>query len=149
MKVARIFNTYGPRMNPDDGRVVSNFIVQALRGDRFTVYGDGRRPGVFCYVDDLIDGIVRLMESPREITGPVNMGNPREFTIRDLAEAVIKLARGPSRLVFKPLPEDDPRQRQPDITLARETIGWEPRIELEAGLEKTVDYFRKFLRQRQ
>ena len=149
IKVVRIFNTYGPRMHPNDGRVVSNFVVQALRGEDITIYGDGTQTRSFCYVDDLIDGIVRLMESPREITGPVNMGNPREFTIRDLAEAVIKLARGPSRLVFKPLPEDDPRQRQPDITLARETIGWEPRIELEAGLEKTVDYFRKLLRQRQ
>lgn len=147
IKVARIFNTYGPRMHPNDGRVVSNFIVQALRGDDITIYGDGSQTRSFCYVDDLIDGFVRLMESPKEITGPINMGNPREFTIRELAEAVLRSVGGPSKLVFRPLPQDDPKQRQPNIALAREVLGWQPRIGLEVGLERTVDYFRKLLQQ--
>jgi Nucleoside-diphosphate-sugar epimerases len=144
IKVARIFNTYGPRMHPNDGRVISNFIVQALRGDDITIYGDGSQTRSFCYVDDLIEGFVRLMASPKEITGPINMGNPGEFTIRELAETVLKMVGGKSRLVTKPLPQDDPKQRQPDITLAKSTLGWEPQVELEAGLEKTIAYFREF-----
>ncbi len=145
IKVVRIFNTYGPRMHPNDGRVVSNFIVQALRGDDITIYGDGLQTRSFCYVDDLIEGFVRMMGSPKDVTGPINMGNPVEFTIRELAETVLKMVGGKSKLVFKPLPQDDPKQRQPNITLARETLGWEPRVRLEAGLEKTVGYFRNFL----
>src|SRR4029077_3037748 len=142
---ARIFNTYGPRMHPNDGRVVSNFIVQALRGEDITIYGDGAQTRSFCYVDDLIEGIVRLMESPKEFTGPVNIGNPQEFTIKKLAETVLEMVGGTSALVLKPLPEDDPRQRQPDITVAGEKLGWEPRVDLQSGLEKTIAYFRKSL----
>ena len=145
IKVVRIFNTYGPRMHPNDGRVVSNFIVQALRGEDITIYGDGSQTRSFCYVDDLIDGFVRLMESPKEVAGPINIGNPREFTIKELAETVLNLIGGRSRLVFKPLPQDDPKQRRPDISLARKVLGWEPRIELQAGLEKTIAYFRNSL----
>jgi UDP-glucuronate decarboxylase len=145
IKMVRIFNTYGPRMHPNDGRVVSNFIVQALRGEAITIYGDGSQSRSFCYVDDLIEGFVRLMASPKEVTGPINMGNPIEFTIRELAEMVLKMIGGKSQLVLKPLPQDDPRQRQPDITLAKGTLGWEPQVKLEAGLVKTIDYFRKFL----
>ncbi|MBU2582647.1 MAG: SDR family oxidoreductase [Alphaproteobacteria bacterium] len=145
IKVVRIFNTYGPRMHPNDGRVVSNFIVQALRGDDITIYGDGQQSRSFCYVDDLIEGIMRMMASPPGFTGPVNMGNPGEFTIRRLAETVLSLVGGPSKLVYKSLPHDDPQQRQPDIGLARQQFGWEPRIPLQQGLEKTVAYFRKFL----
>lgn len=145
IKVVRIFNTYGPRMHPNDGRVVSNFIVQALRGEDITIYGDGSQTRSFCYVDDLIDGFVRLMASPKEITGPINMGNPGEFTIRELAETVLKMVGGKSKLVMMPLPQDDPKQRQPDITLAKEILGWEPKIKLEEGLVKTIDYFRRFL----
>ena len=145
IKVVRIFNTYGPRMHPNDGRVVSNFIVQALRGEDITIYGDGSQTRCFCYADDLIEGLVRMMATPREVTGPINMGNPIEFTIKELAEIVLKMVGGKSKLVFKPLPQDDPKQRQPDITVARETLGWEPQVKLEAGLEKTVDYFRTFL----
>lgn len=145
IKVVRIFNTYGPSMHPKDGRVVSNFIVQALRGEDITIYGDGSQTRSFCYVDDLIEGFVRMMASPKKVTGPVNMGNPSEFTIKELAETVLKMVGGKSKLVFKPLPQDDPKQRQPDITLAKETLGWEPQVKLEAGLEKTIDYFRKFL----
>ena len=145
IKVVRIFNTYGPRMHPNDGRVVSNFIVQSLRGDDITIYGDGSQTRSFCYVDDLIEGFVRMMASPNGVTGPINMGNPVEFTIRELAETVLKMVGGRSKVVFKPLPQDDPKQRQPNIALAKETLGWEPRVRLEAGLEKTVDYFRKFL----
>jgi len=145
IKVVRIFNTYGPRMHPNDGRVVSNFIVQALRGEAITIYGDGSQSRSFCYVDDLIEGFVRLMASPKEVTGPINMGNPIEFTIRELAEMVLKMIGGKSQLVLKPLPQDDPRQRQPDITLAKATLGWEPQVKLEAGLVETIDYFRKFL----
>jgi UDP-glucuronate decarboxylase len=142
IKVVRIFNTYGPRMHPNDGRVVSNFIVQALRGEDITIYGDGAQTRSFCYVDDLIEGFVRMMASSAEVTGPINMGNPVEFTIRELAETVLRMVGGSSRLVLKPLPQDDPRQRQPDITLARTTLDWAPRIQLEAGLTKTINYFR-------
>ncbi len=145
IKVVRIFNTYGPRMHPNDGRVVSNFIVQALRGDDITIYGDGSQTRSFCYADDLIEGFVRMMASPGDVTGPFNMGNPVEFTIRELAEAVLTMVGGPSKLVFKPLPQDDPRQRQPDITLARQNLGWEPKVMLQQGLEKTVDYFKTLL----
>jgi UDP-glucuronate decarboxylase len=145
IKVARIFNTYGPRMHPNDGRVVSNFVVQALRGEDITLYGDGSQTRSFCYVDDLIEGFVRLMDTPKEVTGPVNMGNPAEFTILELAETILKLVGGKSRLVLMPLPQDDPRQRQPDITLARKMLGWEPQIKLEEGLARTIDYFRFFL----
>jgi UDP-glucuronate decarboxylase len=140
IRVMRIFNTYGPRMHPDDGRVVSNFIVQALRGQDITVYGDGSQTRSFCYVDDLLDGMERLMEHPT-LLGPVNIGNPNEFTIRRLAEIVIDLTGSKSRIVEKPLPGDDPRQRQPDIGLARRELGWEPRIELREGLQKTIAYF--------
>lgn len=145
IKVARIFNTYGPRMHPNDGRVVSNFIVQALRGEDITVYGDGSQTRSFCYVDDLIEGLVRLMGSPKEVTGPVNIGNPGEFTIRELAETVLRKVGGRSRLVMKPLPQDDPRQRRPDIALAKSALGWEPTIGLDEGLDRTIDYFRHFL----
>ncbi|OGR34256.1 MAG: NAD-dependent dehydratase [Desulfuromonadales bacterium GWD2_61_12] len=142
IKVARIFNTYGPRMHPNDGRVVSNFIVQALRGEAITLYGDGRQTRSFCYVDDLVEGLMRLMATPAAVTGPMNLGNPVEFTIRQLAEAVIALTGSSSSLVFQPLPSDDPSQRQPDITLARQTLGWEPTVALEEGLRRTIAYFR-------
>ncbi|MES9934801.1 MAG: UDP-glucuronic acid decarboxylase family protein [Sedimenticola sp.] len=145
IKVARIFNTYGPRMHPNDGRVVSNFIVQALSGDPITIYGDGNQTRSFCYVDDLIEGFVRLMGSPDEFTGPVNLGNPGEFTIRELAEKVIEMTNSKSELVFKELPHDDPRQRQPDISLAKRELGWEPLKKLEEGLEKTIPYFDQFV----
>ena len=145
IKVARIFNTYGPRMHPNDGRVVSNFIVQALRNEPITVFGDGAQTRSFCYVDDLIDGVLRLMGTPDEFTGPVNLGNPREFTIRQLAETIIGLTGSSSRLVFKPLPEDDPRQRQPDISLAKKQLAWEPKISLDQGLTRTIEYFRAAL----
>ena len=143
IKVVRIFNTYGPRMHPNDGRVVSNFIVQALQNEDITIYGDGSQTRSFCYVDDLIDGMVRLMETPDEFTGPINIGNPREFTIRQLAEHVLRLTQSKSRLVFKDLPVDDPRQRQPDIALAKEILGWSPSVELAEGLERTIRYFRE------
>lgn len=146
IKVARIFNTYGPRMHPNDGRVVSNFIVQALKGEDITVFGDGSQTRSFCYVDDLIEGIVGLMNSPDGFTGPVNLGNPAEFSIFELAEKVIKLTRSNSATVFKPLPSDDPTQRQPDISLARKYLDWEPKIKLDEGLKKTVDYFDNLLR---
>ncbi len=145
IKVARIFNTYGPRMHPNDGRVVSNFIVQALQGKPITIYGDGTQTRSFCYVSDLIDGLVRLMDSPAEFTGPVNLGNPGEFTIRELAETVLRLTGSRSPLEFRPLPENDPRQRQPDITLAREKLGWEPKVPLEEGLKETIAYFQRAL----
>jgi UDP-glucuronate decarboxylase len=145
IKVARIFNTYGPRMNPQDGRVVSNFIVQALKGADITIYGDGSQTRSFCYVDDLIRGIIGLMDSPDGFTGPVNLGNPDEFTILELAEEVLRVTGSRSKLVRKPLPVDDPRQRCPDITLARETLGWEPKIKLREGLERTVAYFEQEL----
>ncbi len=141
IKVARIFNTYGPRMHPNDGRVVSNFIVQALRNEPITIYGEGAQTRSFCYVDDLIEGFLRLMATPKEITGPINIGNPGEFTIRELAERVIALTGSQSKLEFRPLPADDPTQRQPDISLARKTLGWEPKIALEEGLKKTITYF--------
>ena len=142
IKVARIFNTYGPRMHPNDGRVVSNFIVQALRGEDITLYGDGSQTRSFCYVDDLIDVIVAFMGSDREFTGPVNIGNPGEFTIRELAEAVIELTGAKTKLVMRPLPSDDPKQRRPDIALARDKLGWEPKIALRQGLERMIAYFR-------
>lgn len=146
IKVARFFNTYGPRMHVNDGRVVSNFIVQALKGEDITLYGDGSQTRSFCYVDDLIEACVRLMGTPDAITGPMNLGNPGEFTIRQLAEKVIDLTGTSSKLVFKPLPADDPRQRQPDISFARKELGWEPTIVLEDGLKKTIAYFDEFLR---
>ena len=145
IKVVRIFNTYGPRMHPNDGRVVSNFIVQALRGDDITVYGDGSQSRSFCYVDDMIDGFVRMMDTEPGFYGPVNMGNPDEFTMLELAENVLRLVGSRSKLTFKPLPMDDPRQRQPDITLAKEKLGWEPKVRLEDGLKETIAYFRKIL----
>jgi UDP-glucuronate decarboxylase len=141
VKVARIFNTYGPRMHPADGRVVSNFIVQALRGEAITLYGDGSQTRSFCYYDDLIDGFLRMMATPEGVVGPVNLGNPNEFTIRDLAEQVIDLTGSSSTLAFRPLPQDDPAQRQPDITRARELLGWEPRVQLREGLAQTIVYF--------
>jgi len=143
IKVARIFNTYGPRMHPNDGRVISNFIVQALKGEPITIYGDGSQTRSFCYVDDMIDGFVALMATPAGFTGPVNLGNPVEFTIRELAEKVIAITGSKSRIEFKPLPADDPRQRQPDIGLARSKLGWEPRVGLDAGLRLTVAFFRR------
>jgi len=141
IKVVRIFNTYGPRMHPNDGRVVSNFIMQALKGEDITVYGDGTQTRSFCYVDDLVEAVVRTMNTPDEFTGPINIGNPREFTMLELAEFVLKLTRSNSKLVFNPLPSDDPKQRQPDITLAKEVLGWSPTTQLEQGLERTVRYF--------
>ena len=145
IKVARIFNTYGPRMRPDDGRVVSNFIVQALQNQPITVYGEGNQTRSFCYVDDLIDGLVRLMESPEEVTGPINIGNPVEFTMIELAEMVIALTGSASRIEHMPLPQDDPRQRQPNITAARENLGWQPVVPLKEGLTKTIAYFDQLL----
>ena len=144
IKVARIFNTYGPRMHPNDGRVVSNFIMQALRGEPITIFGDGSQTRAFCYVDDLIEGFVRLMAAPDEVTGPVNLGNPSEMTVRDLAERVIRLTGSRSKLAFKPLPVNDPTQRCPDIAKARDILGWEPKVDLETGLKRTIDYFRRF-----
>jgi UDP-glucuronate decarboxylase len=145
IKVVRIFNTYGPRMHPNDGRVVSNFIVQALRGDDITIYGEGLQTRSFCYVDDLIDGFIRMMASPVDFLGPVNMGNPGEFTMIELAETVLRLTDSSSKLRFMPLPKDDPRQRQPDISLACEKLGWAPRIQLEVGLIRTIEYFREMI----
>ncbi|MFN4129271.1 MAG: UDP-glucuronic acid decarboxylase family protein [Paracoccaceae bacterium] len=141
IRVARIFNTYGPRMQPNDGRVVSNFIVQALRGEPLTLYGNGLQTRSFCYVTDLVDGIVRLMDAPDEVTGPVNLGNPVEFTVRELAELVIELTGSRSRPVFKPLPQDDPKQRKPDISTAMAALDWQPRVPLRQGLQLTIDYF--------
>lgn len=146
IKVARIFNTYGPRMHPNDGRVVSNFIVQALKGEDITIYGDGAQTRSFCYVDDLIEAFVRLMASPADFTGPVNTGNPGEFTIRELAEIVIDMVGSKSKLTLKPLPSDDPMQRKPDITLAKEKLGWEPQVKLQDGLKKTIEYFDDLLK---
>jgi UDP-glucuronate decarboxylase len=146
IKVVRIFNTYGPRMHPEDGRVVSNFIVQALRGHEITIYGEGTQTRSFCYVDDLIEAIVRMMDTPSDVTGPINIGNPREFTIRELAELVIDLAGTKSKIRFEPLPSDDPRQRQPDITMAKTTLKWEPKTQLREGLSKTIAYFDNILR---
>ena len=143
IKVARIFNTYGPKMHPNDGRVVSNFIMQALQGEPITVYGDGSQTRSFCYVDDLIEGFIRFMKSSDDFTGPVNLGNPDEFTILELAEKVIKLTRSRSKIIYKPLPCDDPIQRQPNIKLARNKFKWEPKVKLEDGLKETIKYFRK------
>ncbi|CDX44476.1 NAD-dependent epimerase/dehydratase [Mesorhizobium sp. ORS 3359] len=142
IKVVRIFNTYGPRMHPSDGRVVSNFIVQALRNDPITIYGDGSHTRSFCYVDDLVDGMARMMATPDDFVGPVNIGNPTEVTILELAELVLGIVGGKSKIEFKPLPEDDPQQRQPDIGLARSALDWSPRVALEDGLGETVRYFR-------
>jgi len=141
-KIVRIFNTYGPRMAMNDGRVVSNLIVQALRGEDLTVYGDGSQTRSFCYVDDLIEGMIRTMETPEDFAGPVNLGNPEEFTIRSLAEMVIRMTGSRSRIASRPLPQDDPTQRRPDITLAKGKLGWEPKVRLEEGLAKTITYFR-------
>ena len=145
IRIARIFNTYGPNMHPNDGRVVSNFIVQALKGEAITVYGDGGQTRSFCYVDDLVEGLIRLMAAPDGVTGPINLGNPEEFTIKELAEQVIAATGAQSELTFKPLPEDDPMQRCPDISLAKETLDWIPGIPLAAGLEKTIAYFKGVL----
>ena len=146
IKVARIFNTYGPNMHPYDGRVVSNFIVQALQDKPITIYGDGAQSRSFCYVDDLIEAFVRLMDTEDDFTGPINLGNPNEFTIKELAEKIITLTGSRSKLTFKPLPVDDPIQRQPNITLAKEKLGWEPKIELEQGLKSTIIYFEELLK---
>lgn len=146
IKVARIFNTYGPRMHPNDGRVVSNFIVQALRGEDITLYGDGQQTRSFCYVDDLVDGLIRLMESRNDVTGPINLGNPGEFSIRELAEQVLDLTGSSSNLINKPLPQDDPRQRQPDISRAKAQLNWGPTVELREGLTKTISYFDDLLK---
>jgi len=144
IRVVRIFNTYGPRMLPNDGRVVSNFIVQALRGEGLTIYGEGRQTRSFCYVDDLIEGFVRFMDQT-EIVGPMNLGNPGEFTMLELAELVLRKVGGPSRITHKPLPSDDPKQRKPDISVAKKYLGWEPKIPLEEGIERTIEHFRKAL----
>ena len=145
IKVARIFNTYGPNMHPNDGRVVSNFIMQALRNEPITIFGDGSQTRSFCYVSDLVDGLVRLMGSPPEIVGPMNLGNPREFTMRSLAEQVVSLTGSTSPVVMRPLPPDDPRQRKPDISKAQGILGWSPTVQLEAGLARTIEYFRSFV----
>ena len=145
IKVARIFNTYGSNMHPNDGRVVSNFIVQALQGKPITIYGDGSQSRSFCYVDDMIEFFVRLMGSPDDFIGPVNTGNPCEFTIKELAEKIISMTNSKSEMIHEPLPSDDPIQRKPDITLAQKKLGWEPKIQLEEGLRKTIPYFKKFI----
>ncbi|MEM7329323.1 MAG: UDP-glucuronic acid decarboxylase family protein [Pseudomonadota bacterium] len=147
IKVARIFNTYGPRMHPNDGRVVSNFVMQALRGQDITLYGDGQQTRSFCYVDDLVEGLIRLMESPDGVTGPINLGNPGEFTIKQLAEHVIDLTGSSSKMIHQALPQDDPKQRQPDIALAKRELGWVPAISLREGLTKTIAYFDDLLKQ--
>ena len=146
IKVIRIFNTYGPRMHPNDGRVVSNFVVQAIKNKPITVYGDGNQTRSFCYVDDLVDGIIRMMNSPDDFTGPVNLGNPEEYRIIDLAEKIIDLTNSKSKIVFKPLPQDDPRRRRPDITLAKEKLNWEPTTKVEEGLKRTIEYFEDLLK---
>jgi len=145
IKVVRIFNTYGPRMHPRDGRVVSNFIVQALRGEDITIYGDGSQTRSFCYVNDLLEAMVRAMNTGSDFTGPVNIGNPTEFTMLELAELVLKLTKSKSRIVNQPLPQDDPKQRKPDIGLAKEALGWEPKVNLEDGLRETISYFKKVI----
>jgi UDP-glucuronate decarboxylase len=147
IKVVRIFNTYGPRMHPNDGRVVSNFIVQALKNEPITVYGDGTQTRSFCYVDDMVEGIIKMMNSPDDFTGPVNFGNPEEYRIIDLAQKIIDLTGSRSKIVFKPLPQDDPKRRRPEITLAKEKLGWQPKTPLEEGLKKTIEYFEKLLRE--
>ncbi|MDA2919660.1 SDR family oxidoreductase [Desulfobacterota bacterium AH_259_B03_O07] len=141
IKVGRIFNTYGPRMHPNDGRVVSNFIIQALKGEDITIYGDGSQTRSFCYVDDMVDGIIKMMNTTKGFTGPVNLGNPNEISILDLAKLIIDLVGSKSKIIFKPLPQDDPKRRCPDITLAREKLGWEPTVDLKTGLKRTVEYF--------
>lgn len=146
IKVARIFNTYGPRMHPEDGRVVSNFIVQALRGEPITVYGEGIQTRSFCYVDDLVDGLIRLMDSSDEVTGPINFGNPQEFTIAELAQIILEAVGSSAQIAHLPLPQDDPTQRRPDISLAKDVLGWSPTVDLTAGLSKTIDYFRELLK---
>ena len=148
IKVVRIFNTYGPRMHPNDGRVVSNFIVQALRGEPITLYGDGSQTRAFCFVSDLVDGFIRMMGTSDEVTGPVNMGNPHEIPVRELAERIIGLTGSDSEIVFRPLPQDDPTQRCPDISLARRLLKWEPRVKLEDGLQRTIGYFAQLLAER-
>ena len=148
IKVARIFNTYGPRMHPNDGRVVSNFIVQALQGQDITLYGDGSQTRAFCYVDDLVDGLVRLMATDDAMTGPVNLGNPHEISVRELAERVVRLTGSRSSIMQRPLPADDPVQRCPDIAMARQVLGWEPQVALEDGLGRTVEYFRRMVGER-
>lgn len=145
IKVARIFNTYGPRMHPNDGRVVSNFVVQALKGEDITIYGEGQQTRSFCYVDDLVDGFMRLMATSDDVTGPINLGNPNEFTIRQLAERVLELTGSSSKLIFQPLPQDDPRQRQPDISQANSVLDWQPKIMLDEGLRQTIGYFDRLL----
>ena len=145
IKVARIFNTYGPRMQINDGRVVSNFIVQALKGDDITIYGDGSQTRSFCYVDDLVYGIIKFMNQPPDVTGPINLGNPGEFSMLELAHHVLEKTNSSSRIVFESLPSDDPRKRKPDITLAKEILGWQPSVQLDAGLTKTIDYFKDIL----
>lgn len=144
IKVIRIFNTYGPKMNPTDGRVVSNFIMQALQGEDITIYGTGKQTRSFCYVDDLVDGIIKTMNTTEDFTGPVNLGNPGEFTMLELAEKVLAFTNSKSKLVFKDLPSDDPKQRRPDISKAKQKLNWEPKIQLDEGLKKTIEYFRKF-----
>ena len=146
IKVARIFNTYGPRMHPNDGRVVSNFVVQALKGEPLTIYGDGHQTRSFCYVEDMVEGLIKLMKSPDSFTGPVNLGNPEELTILELAEKVLQTTRSSSKLICEPLPADDPVQRKPDITLAKEKLGWSPKTSLDEGLQKTIEYFDNLLR---
>ena len=145
IKVVRIFNTYGPRMHPNDGRVVSNFIVQALTNQDITVFGDGTQTRSFCYVDDLIEGLIRMMSGPDDFTGPVNLGNPDEFTILELAKKIVEITNSKSKIVFKPLPQDDPMQRRPDISLAKEKLKWQPTVKLDQGLKKTINYFDKLL----
>ena len=146
IKIARIFNTYGPNMNVNDGRVVSNFIVQALKGEDITIFGDGCQTRSFQYIDDLVDGLIKLMDSPDSFIGPVNLGNPVEFTMRSLADLIIRMTSSKSKIVYLPLPQDDPKQRQPDISLARKELGWSPTVDLETGLGKTIEYFRKVLK---
>jgi UDP-glucuronate decarboxylase len=145
-KVVRIFNTYGPRMHPNDGRVVSNFIVQALKGEDLTIYGDGQQTRSFCYVDDLVEGLIRMMATPPEVSGPINLGNPAEFTIRELATLVLELTRSRSKIVARPLPADDPKQRRPDIRRAEAALGWRPSVRLREGLTKTIAYFEDLIR---
>jgi len=146
IKVVRIFNTYGPNMSPDDGRVVSNFIVQALKGEDITIYGDGSQTRSFCYIDDLVEGMIRMMASPTDFKGPINLGNPNECTIRELAEKILQLTKSNSRLILRPLPEDDPKQRLPHIERARKQLGWEPKVPLEEGIQKTIEYFKRRLK---
>ncbi|MDD3887313.1 MAG: SDR family oxidoreductase [Patescibacteria group bacterium] len=145
IKIVRIFNTYGPRLAMDDGRVVSNFILQALRSKPITIYGDGSQTRSFCYASDLVEGLYKMMQTPKNFTGPVNLGNPSEFTVKELAEKIIKLTNSKSKIIYKPLPEDDPKQRKPDITLAKDKLKWQPKIKLEDGLLKTIEYFKECL----